>query len=335
MFIVQSYYLAVIFCVVTMFCWGSWANTQKLVQKNWRFELFYWDYVIGIFLMSLIGALTLGSIGQEGRPFLLDIQQASIQSIISAVIGGVLFNLANILLTAAIASAGMAVAFPLGIGIALVIGVLINYSLQAKGDPLLLFTGVALVTLAIVFNAIAYSKHASGAKKKGTVKWIVVSIVAGILMSLFYPFIAAAMDLDNFISPAVGKMTPYSAFVVFSVGILLSNTLFNTILMRRPLEGQPISYKEYFKGKINIHLVGILGGCIWGLGNLFSLIAAGKAGPAISYGLGQGATLVAALWGVLIWKEFKGSSKGVNVLIAIMFFLFLLGLGLIILAGEM
>ncbi len=334
MFVVESYSLAIFFCIVTMLCWGSWANTQKLVRDSWRFELFYWDYVVGIFLFSLVGALTLGSTGEAGRSFMDDLAQAEAASIRSAFTGGVVFNLANILLTAAIASAGMAVAFPIGIGLALVIGVIINYTLLNKGNPVLLFTGVGLVALAIVLNALAYSYLQRGGEKRSVGKWIGVSILAGVLMSTFYPFVAAGMDLGNFISPTAGKMTPYTAFVVFASGILVSNLLFNSYLMRKPLEGSPISYRQYFRGPLKIHLVGILGGCIWGLGNLFNLIAAGKAGPAISYGLGQGATLVAALWGVLIWKEFKGGGRRINGLILLMFLAFLTGLGLIILAGE-
>ncbi|ODS77932.1 MAG: multidrug DMT transporter permease [Cytophagaceae bacterium SCN 52-12] len=334
MFVVESYSLAIFFCIVTMLCWGSWANTQKLVRNSWRFELFYWDYVAGIFLFSLLGALTLGSNGEAGRPFLDDLSQADAANVHSAFTGGVVFNLANILLTAAIASAGMAVAFPIGIGLALVIGVVINYTLLNKGNPVLLFSGVGLVTLAILLNALAYSYLQQGGEKRSVGKWVGVSVLAGVLMSTFYPFVAAGMDLENFISPTAGKMTPYTAFVVFASGILVSNLLFNSYLMRKPLEGSPIAYRQYFGGSLKIHLVGILGGCIWGLGNLFNLIAAGKAGPAISYGLGQGATLVAALWGVLIWKEFKGGGRRINALILLMFLAFLTGLGLIILAGE-
>lgn len=336
MFIVDSYSMAVLFSVITMLCWGSWANTQKLVQGRWRFELFYWDYVIGIFVFSLIAALTLGSIGEEGRPFLQDLAQADWSNIRNAIIGGVVFNLANILLTAAIAGAGMAVAFPIGIGIALILGVLFNFLLAAKGNAVLLAIGVLFVTMAIILNAIAYrkkTKESGGIDSKASLKWIIVSVVAGVLMSLFYPFVASGMDLENFISPAVGKTTPYSAVVVFSTGILLSNLLFNSVLMKRPLEGSPISYKAYFKGGAGLHLVGVLGGSIWALGNLFNLIAAGMAGPAISYGLGQGATLVAALWGVVIWKEFAGGSAMVRRLISWMFVLFVVGLGLIIRAG--
>lgn len=333
MFIIESYSLAIIFCFITMLCWGSWANTQKLVQNKWRFELFYWDYVLGIFLFSLLAAFTLGSNGEGGRSFMEDIRQVEPTNIRNALIGGVVFNLANILLTAAIAGAGMAVAFPIGIGLALVIGVVINYILLSKGNPVLLFSGVLLVTAAIIVNALAYGKQVGSAGKKGSSKWIIISIIAGILMSTFYPFVASGMDLENFINPAAGKMTPYTAFVVFATGILLSNIIFNSYLMRKPLEGSPIRYADYFRGG-TVHFVGVLGGCIWGLGNLFNLIAAGKAGPAISYGLGQGATLIAALWGVFIWKEFKGSTTSVKKMIAAMFLLFLTGLGLVIAAGA-
>lgn len=332
MFIVNDYQLAIVFCFITMLCWGSWANSQKLVTKTWRFELFYWDYVIGIFIFSLIAALTLGSHGNLGRSFIPDLLQTDLYHFASAFAGGIIFNLANILLTAAISIAGMAVAFPVGIGIALVLGVVVNYIGLQKGDPVLLFTGVLLVCLAIILNALAYRKNAAQQKQTGS-KGIWLSIVAGVLMSFFYRFIAASMDLENFDYPHPTKMTPYTAFVVFALGILVSNLLFNTVLMKRPLEGEPLNYSTYFRGKFSYHLVGILGGAIWGTGNLFNLLAAGKAGPAISYGLGQGATLVAAIWGVFVWKEFRSGSKQVSGLLIGMFLCFIAGLALIVYAG--
>jgi glucose uptake protein len=333
MFIVHNYSLAVVFCIITMLCWGSWANTQKLAGKTWRFELFYWDYVIGIFIFSLLSAFTLGSIGNEGRSFVADLQQADTSNIISALLGGFIFNAANILVSAAIAIAGMAVAFPIAIGLALVVGVIVNYTASQKGDPIFLFAGVALVAVAIVINAIAYRKASKGNQQVST-KGIIISLLGGVLMSFFYRFIAASMDLENFEAPAAGKMTPYTAVFIFSTGVLLSNFIFNTILMKKPLQGSPTGYKEYFKGNFSLHLVGVLGGLIWGIGNSFNLIAAGKAGAAISYGLGQGATLVAALWGVFIWKEFKQAPKGTNALIAAMFIFFVAGLVLLIYAGT-
>src|SRR5690242_1532617 len=225
MFIVNSYALAILFCFITMLCWGSWANTQKLASRNWRFELFYWDYVIGILLFSIVSALTLGSIGDEGRSFLDDLQQADGANIGSALLGGVIFNAANILFSAAIAIAGMSVAFPVGIGLALVLGVVLNYFVAEKGNPTLLFGGVALIMVAMILNAIAYRK-ASATDKKVSTRGIILSLIAGLLMSFFYRFIATSMDLENFASPAPGKMTPYTAVFIFSAGIFLSNFIF-------------------------------------------------------------------------------------------------------------
>ena len=330
MFIVSNYSLAVIFTIITMLCWGSWANTQKLAGKTWRFELFYWDYVIGILLLSLVFAFTLGSNGAEGRSFLKDINQADLGSMLSAFVGGVIFNLANILVVAAIAITGMAVAFPVGIGLALVLGVVLNYLYKPEGDPLFLFTGVALVALAIVLDAMAYKKMASK-ENKIPLKGILLAITGGVLMALFYRFVAGSMA-NSFSQPEVGKLTPYTAVFIFSVGVLISNFLFNTILMKRPFEGIPVNYRQYFNGKPSIHLVGVLGGIIWCIGMSFSIIASGQAGFAISYGLGQGATLVAAIWGVFVWREFKGAPKGVNLLLTFMFLAFIAGLSLIILS---
>jgi len=330
MYIVSSYLLAVILCVITMLCWGSWANTQKLAQKSWRFELFYWDYVIGILLMSLLFSFTLGSTGELGRSFMEDIRQAEMSNIGSALLGGIIFNAANILVVAAISIAGMSVAFPVGIGIALVLGVIVNYIASPQGSAAWLFTGVALITVAIVIDALAYGKKSSQAHKVPT-KGIVLSVVGGILMALFYRFVASSM-VTNFDQPEAGLLTPYTAVFIFSVGILLSNILFNTILMKKPFEGSPVTYTQYFAGNLKEHMTGILGGAIWCIGMTFSIIAAGKAGFAISYGLGQGATLVAALWGVFIWKEFKGV-KGTMGQLTTMFILFFIGIGMLIYAG--
>lgn len=332
MFIIHDYSLAVVFCVITMLCWGSWANTQKIAGKNWRFELFYWDYVIGVVLFSLFSALTLGSFGHLGRGFVADLQQADSANITRAIIGGIIFNAANILLSAAISIAGMAVAFPVGIGIALILGVVINYINAPQGNIQLIITGVVLIFAAIITNAIAYRKS-NKENSKLSVKGLLISVLAGLLMSLFYRFIASSMDMSNFEHPAIGKMTPYTAVFVFSIGILLSNFVFNSILIYKPFNGSPTNYSAYFKGKFSIHLTGILGGLIWGIGNSFNLIAAGKAGPAISYGLGQGATMVAAFWGVFIWKEFKQGEKDTSRLITLMFLLFIAGLGMLIYAG--
>jgi glucose uptake protein len=328
MIVIHSYAWAVVLAVITMLCWGSWANTQKLATKEWPFQLFYWDYSIGVLLLSLLLAFTAGSTGSEGRSFMADLSQADFKSLSSAFLGGVVFNIANILLVAAIAIAGMAVAFPIGIGLALVIGVVTNYIATPLGNPVLLFIGVGLVTVAIVFDAMAYRKL-PGSTTNSTSKGILVSLLAGFLMGFFYRFVAASMAMD-FVNPEAGKLTPYTASVIFAIGLLLSNFLWNTLFMYKPLTGERATYSDYFtKGNTRLHLIGILGGAIWSIGMTFNIIAAEQAGFAISYGLGQGATLIAALWGVFIWKEFKGA-KGVNGLLTAMFLLFVVGLSLII-----
>jgi glucose uptake protein len=332
MFILSDYSAAVICCVVTMFCWGSWANTQKLAAGSWRFELFYWDYVVGILLFSLMLALTLGSMGSEGRSFVADLSQGSWRSVGSAIIGGIIFNAANILLGAAIAIAGMAVAFPVGIGLALVIGVVVNYIDQPVGKAALLAGGVALIVIAILLNAFAY-RRMQAERRTSSGKGLALAVAAGILMGFFYRYVAASM-FSNFEVPEPGKLSPYTAVVIFSAGILLSNLLFNTLLMRRPFVGSPVSFAAYFKGGFRNHVTGVLGGSIWCLGMSFSIIASGRAGPAISYGLGQGATIIAALWGIFIWKEFRGAPRGTSAVLSGMLIFYLVGLWLLVKAGA-
>jgi len=332
MFIPQTYSLAIILCIVTMLCWGSWGNTQKLAGKSWRFELFYWDYVLGILLFALLIGFTLGSTGENGRGFIEDIGQAEGRNIMNALLGGVIFNASNILLVAAMAIAGMAVAFPVGVGIALVLGVIINYIAVPKGNPLILFIGLAFIVAAIIIDAVAYKKHSTTLKQVSK-KGILLSVSAGVLMALFYRFVASSMVTD-FVTPEPGKLTPYSAVFFFAIGVVVSNLLFNYLLMKKPFEGVPLSFKDYAKGSLGVHLTGILGGVIWNIGMAMSIIASGKAGFAISYGLGQGATLIAALWGVFIWKEFKGATKQVNTLIFLMFIAYLAGLTLLVIAGK-
>ena len=329
MVIVHLYPLAVVMCFVTMLCWGSWANTQKLASKEWRFQLFYWDYAIGVLLLSLILAFTMGSTGSEGRGFISDLGQASGVAIGSALLGGVIFNLSNILLVAAIDIAGMAVAFPIGVGLALAIGVTTNYVKMPIGNPVLLFLGVACIVIAIIVDALAYKKLPSEGQKT-TAKGMIISIAAGVLMGFFYRFVVASMATD-FANPEAGLMTPYTAVVLFSVGLLLSNFIWNSIVMVKPFVGDPVPFGDYFtKGNTRLHLIGILGGIIWNVGMSFSIIASGVAGPSISYGLGQGATMVAAFWGVFIWKEFKQAPQGTNKLLTLMFAFYLIGLILII-----
>jgi glucose uptake protein len=330
MLIIDSYAVAVGLCVVTMLCWGSWANTLKLASRDWPFPLYYWDYALGLVLTSAFLGVTLGSLGSEGRSFLPDLAQADGAAVRSALLGGVVFNLANLLIVAAIDVAGLAVAFPVAIGLALVLGVVVNYVATPLGDPALLFGGVALVVAAILVDARAYARLPSA--RGATLKGLALSILSGVLMGFFYRFVAASM-VESPRDPEPGRLTAYTAMFVFTLGVFLSNFVWNSFFMYRPVSGAPTAYGEYFsKGSPRLHLIGVLGGLIWCVGMTMSLIAADQAGFAISYGLGQGATMVAAAWGVFVWKEFRGAPPGTGRLIGAMFALFIMGLAMIVAA---
>ena len=352
MYFCSNYTLAVLLCVVTMFCWGSWGNTQKLAGKSWRYELFYWDYVIGLLLFSLLAGFTLGSCGEHSAwGFAANLKSSFGAKWIWPFLGGIVFNASNILLAAAIAVAGMSVAFPVGVGLALVGGTVANYFVDGKGDPMFIWTGLALIVISIICNALAFkvkqsASSTSTSSSSSTRKGLVLAIFAGLLMSWFSPLVNRVVDmsfmptvvagvtLPGSIAPKEGLMTPYTGFFVFAIGVFVSNFVFNTIAMKKPVSGEPVKGADWFKGGFPIHLVGILGGSIWATGTLLSFVTAGTAGAAISYALGQGATLVSALWGILIWKEFAGAPKKSAYLNLAMFVLFVAGLALLIKAGS-
>jgi glucose uptake protein len=316
MFAVQSLPVAIAFCVVTMLGWGSWANTQKLAGKEkWPFELFYWDYAIGVFLFSLIFAHTLGSFGSAGMSARDNLHAAGgFSNLAPALESGALFNLSNILLVVGIDAAGMSVAFPVGVGLALVIGTVASYLGAPKGNPAMLFGGVVLIVCAMVLSAVAHSRLPHGGAKSRS-RGIVYSAIAGCLMGFFYPLLMKSISPDFNTAPiAPGMLTPYVALVVFGAGVLASNVVWNTVFMR--MGG--VGYAAYFRGSAKLHAIGILGGFIWMTALSFNVIASGVAGPAISYALGQGATLVAALWGLLIWHEFRAAREGTGRYILLM-----------------
>lgn len=314
------------FMIFSMFCWGSWANTLKLCP-GFRFQLFYWDYVVGLLAGALLWGLTLGSFGATGRPFLADIAAASLRNAALAFAGGVVFNVANLLLVAAIDIAGLAVAFPIGIGLALVVGAAGNYAISPKGNPLLLFGGIALVVAAIVFDAIAYrmrEETRAAMSRRG----IVISLIAGLLMGTFYPFVSKAMTGPN-------PIGPYAAVLFFALGVAACAVPFNFLLMRKPLDGrEPAAMKDYFRASGSAHAWGILGGVIWCTGAALNFVAsqAHIVGPAVSYSIGQGATMISASWGVFVWHEFASAPARSRVFLGWMFVFFLGGLAAVAMA---
>jgi glucose uptake protein len=302
--------IALLMMITSAVCWGSWANTYKGI-KGYRFELFYWDYAVGIFLISLVLALTMGSRGNDASSFLNNVHAADTSNIVNALIGGALFNLANLLLVAGIDMAGLAVAFPISIGIALVVGVVLSYALQPKGNAMFLGLGVASAFVAIVLDGKAYGNLASEGQQISR-KSLITCIVSGVLMGLWAPFMTHAMTRGN-------PLGPYSAAVFLTLGALLSCFIWNIYFMRRPLIGEPVSFSGFFRGPASGHLLGLLGGCIWGVGTVFNLVAASFTGVAISYAIGQSAPMVAALWGIFVWKEFAHSGVRAKTYLALMF----------------
>ena len=333
MVVINSFTPAIIMCIITMICWGSHANTLKMVQKSYAYSYYYWDQAIGYLLLPLILGLTMGSIGDTGRSLFKDLAQGSSNTYMWAILGGFVFNLANILFVSAVDIAGMAVAFPIGIGIALVEGVIINYIAKPKGNPVLIFVGVALITAAIVINALAYRRMKSKDEDSSVIKkGITLAIVGGILMGLFYYLLQNSLSND-FNNLEAGKFGPYAAVVVFAFASFISNFIFNSYIMAHPFKGEPVKYSGYVaKGYGREHLVSILGGMINCTGTTFNIIASGVVGAAIAYGLGQGAPMIAAVWGVFIWKEFKGAPKETNGLLVAMFAMFIVGLSLLVIS---
>ena len=330
--------------LLSMLCWGSWANAFKLT-RNWRFELFYFDYSLGVVLASLIAAFTFGNLGFDGFSFMDDLRHAGLRQDAWAIGAGIVFNLANMLLVAAISIAGMAVAFPIGIGLALIIGVVWSYAINPTGNKELLFGGMVVIVAAIIVDALAYRSYALQrsrqaaregrarmVRKSMSTKGIVLSLVAGVLMGSFFPL------LQNATISEVG-LGPYSVAFIFSLGVFFSTFVFNLVFMNLPVEGAPIEIGEYFKGSLKSHGLGVLGGMIWAVGLIANLVAAAaegnaKVGPAVSIGIGQGATMVSALWGILVWREFANADSKVKSLVTAMLILFIGGLAMISVAPR-
>jgi glucose uptake protein len=311
-----------------MICWGSWQNTQNLIGKNWRFEHYYWDFSIGILFFAVLMAFTFGSIGSEGRSFITDLNQADSKNLLSAALGGVIWNVGTLLLVAAISVAGMSVAFPIGGGIGWTLGILINYIGKPEGNPIFLFIGTGFIILAILLSMQSYRKLATQ-QQKPTLTGILLSFAAGLCIALFYRFVASSLAID-FTPEEAGKISSYTAVVFFSIGAFICTIIINPVFMKRPIQGTPVNMTGWIKGGSRAHLLGMLGGAIWCLGNSVSFMSVGAASPAISYGLSNSAPVVAAIWGIFVWKEFKDAPKGTNLLLTLMFACYLTGLVFIV-----
>jgi glucose uptake protein len=314
-----TYVVALVIMIAGMIFWGSWANTYKLT-RNWRIELYYWDYAIGIFLTSIIVGLTLGTFF-GGTTFTDNLLGADRSAWIYATAAGALWNCGNILLMLGVALVGLAVAFPLSIGLALVFGVIGSYMVMPRGNPLLLFGGVALVFVAVLLNSLAYRAAKSGgdAKQKVSRPGLLACLVAGALFSGFGPLVGKSLSTPQ-------PLGPYGVAFFFTFGALLSTVPLLSYFMRHPLEGVPLSWSDYRNGRGRDHAAGLIGAFFWGLGTTFTFVGANSVGIALAYAIGQANPLVAALWGVFVWREFKGAPRTANVLLAFMFALYFGGL---------
>ena len=324
MFTPSSLSIALLMMITSAVCWGSWANTYKGV-KGYRFELFYWDYAVGIFLISLVLAFTMGSAGHDSSSFLNNVHSADTSNIVNALIGGALFNLANLLLVAAIDMAGLAVAFPISIGIALVVGTVLSYALQPKGNAVSLALGVACAFIAVLLDGKAYGSLASAGRSVSK-KSLITCVVSGVLMGLWAPFMTHAMTHTTTRGNPLG---PYSAAVFLTLGALLSCFIWNIYFIKHPLVGEPVNFAGFFSGPVSGHVLGLFGGFIWGVGTVFNLVAASFTGVAISYAIGQSAPMVAALWGILAWKEFENSGPRAKAYLCLMFIFYGLAIFLV------
>ena len=334
----HTYIAALALTILTMLCWGSWANVLK-IAKGWRFELLYYDYSIGVALCALVAGLTFGTWGPDGIGFTADLTHAGYTNILYGFAGGVVFNLSNILVIGAVSVAGMGVAFPIGVGLALIVGVILSYCINPMGDnPLLLCVGVALIVGAIIVDAIAYRMYAVSqgnpsdeadlaAKRATTWKGIRLAAIGGVLMGLFYPLVELGKKGDH-------GLGSYAVAFVFGLGVLVSVFVYNLYFLKFPIAGPRLTFGDYLRGSSWVHFLGIVGGVMWMAGSLANFVAAKVVGPATGYALGQGSTMVGALWGVLVWREFAGGGKRINRLLVLMFVLFVSGLCVVSIAKS-
>ena len=324
MVLVTNIPLAIICCIYCCICWGSWGNTQKLVQqKDWKSSLFYWDYIGGFFLTALLGLLAFNG----GGIF----ENLSWASIGWAMLGGLVWNIANIFLTAANGIAGLSVAFPIGGGFGWVGGIIFNYFVAGfSGNKILLWIGVVLAVAAMLLSALSYKKLTS-TQAKSPLKGIVYAFISGFGFAFFYGLVVKSTAAEF---GGSGTLSPYQAVFFFALAVLISTLFFNPIVMKNSVEGTA-TMKDYFsKGDARTHLIGMLGGFIWMSGMVISLMSAGaQVNKAVAYALSNASPLIAMIWGVFIWKEFKNAPKGTNKYVAAMFLSFLAALVIITLSN--
>jgi glucose uptake protein len=325
--------------ILSLLCLGSWASFFKMAGK-WRFELFYLDFAIGLIVAAVIYAFTVGNLGYDGFNFLDDLQHAGKRQWLFGFLAGVIFNLANMLLMAAVSVAGMSVAFPMSIAIAVLVGTGMSAVLGSTGNGLLVALGCLLLLMSVLINAVSFkimnhARHealartgkAKSTRRPSSVKGIVLALVSGVLMGSFNPLLDKAHDGE------VG-MGPYAITAMFAFGVFFTTPVFSIFFMNLPVEGDPIDFSSYFASRGKQHLLGIIGGIVWLTGILAGMVAFSvpdqiQGSVVLRFMLGQSWPILATLWGVLAFRELKGSDIRVKIMTMLMAVLFLCGLGMI------
>ncbi len=328
----NTYTLTLFALLLSIVCWGSWPGTQKAAGK-WRFELYYFDFALGTVLMALVLALTLGTFG-DSLTFEDNLAISGKRQIAIAFAAGAIFNLGNMLLLGASSIAGLSVAFPIAMGWGLILTSLIGYFSKTPANPALLFGGMALILGAVIADALAHRRHiietAVTKKHGGGLKGILLSLASGLLLCASAPVLASSRVGD------IG-LGVYAATMFMTLGIFVSSFLYSLYFMNLPVQGEALSLKDYGKGTKGQHALGLLGGAIWCIGTVANFAASSAPIEAnfsstVCIVLGQTAAVLAAVWGLLGWREFTGASNGVRMLLVAMFLLFCAGLALISLA---
>ena len=339
MILPSSYGVLLTILILGMFAWGAWANTLKATAGKWRFELYCFDFAIGLLLAAVVVALTWGNLGFDGFSFRDDLQLAGKRQDLFAFVAGCVFNLGNMLLLGGLSLVGMSVAFPVALGFALVVGVCWNFALSPGGNPALLFTGAAAALGGVVAAILAYRVYAAkqlqpvtqtgkAKSRKNTIssKGVALALAGGLFLGSFSPLILLARSDEN-------GLGPYSSGFIFAVGVFFSTFVYNLFFMNLPAKGDPIDLGEYFRAPAQRHGMGVLGGILWYIGAIASLVAGraeggAKVQPSIVYILDQGGVIIAALCGLLIWNEFDADSKA-KTWLALALVLLAIGIGIV------
>ena len=342
MILPQSYPTVLFLMVLSLLCLGSWASGFKFAGK-WRFELFYLDFALGLFLASVIFAFTVGNVGYDGFNLIDALQNAGKRQWLYAFVGGMIFNLGNMLLMAAVSVSGLAVAFPMGMGMALLLGTGLGIAGRPAGNSLLLGLGCLLILTSILVNAVSYrimgvARHealARAGKAKSTrrpspLKGIFLALLAGLLIGSFTPLVEKARQGDL-------GLGPYAVGLIFAFGVFFSSFVYDIFFMNLPVEGEPLEFGAYLNGRLKQHLAGLASGFIWYTGLVLAWVCASvpeaiQGGPMLRFMLAEGSPVLAALWGIVVFREFKNSDVRVKLMGALMLALLLCGLAMIGLA---